>query len=175
MTLFKFRCPTCDHEDRVERPLPPKHCPECGSLIKDVKEVTPPPVEPSKTPPEDPDMAGLEQVARDHAVGKACKYGCIPPTVSKCERCSADKCAERVSDYRRHWKRRKVVRIVKSMLGKDVTDVVTDPAIWKSVARGRVEKLLNAIGVEGAEREEMLADLESGIDKTYERLKRKLK
>jgi len=175
MPIFKFRCPACDHEDRVERPLPPKHCPECGSLVIDVKEVPSVPVESSKTPPEDPDMAGLRQVAADHAVGKACKYGCIPPTVSKCERCAENKCSERVSDYRRHWKRRKVVRVFKALIGRDVADIVADPSIWKSIARGRAEKLLDALGIEGTERAEMLADLESGIDRTYERLKRKLK
>jgi len=175
MPIFKFRCPTCDHEDRVERPLPPKHCPECGSPVIDVKEVSSEPVETPKTPPEDPDMAGLRQVAADHAVGKACKYGCIPPTVPKCEKCSEEKCGDRVANYRRHWKRRKAVRIIRSMLGKDIVDVITDKTVWQDVAESRAKRLLDALGFEGEERQEMLTDLKDAIDKGHEKLKRKLK
>lgn len=176
MPIFKFRCLKCDHEDRVERPLPPKHCPECGSPVQDVRELQPIHVE--KTPPEEPDegtLEDLEAVGRDHAAGKACKYGCIPPTVSKCERCAENKCAERLSDYRRHWKRRKAVRIIRSMLGKDIVDVISDKTIWQDVAESRAKKLLDALGFEGQERQEMLTDLKNAIDKGHEKLKNKLK
>jgi hypothetical protein len=131
-----------------------------------------------KTPPEEPDegtLEDLEAVGRDHAAGKACKYGCIPPTVSKCERCAEDRCAERLSDYRRHWKRRKVVRVFKALVGKDVAEIISDKDVWKSIATSRAEKALDALGIEGAERAEMLEDLKHAIDRGHEKLRRKLK
>lgn len=175
MPAWAYKCDKCGSGEVVERKEPPKHCQNCGAAQgPNVFEVRDNPK--AKKPPEEPpELKDLEQVGKDHEKGHACKYGCIPPTEKKCAACPDEKCTERVAKYKHHWKRRKAVKVVKSLLGKEVCDLATDPELWKSLAKARAEKLLEALGVAGEEKAEMLGDLEHGIDSAYKRLKRKLK
>jgi hypothetical protein len=175
MPAWAYKCDKCGSGEVVERKDTPKCCQNCGAVLgPNIFEVRDYPK--TKTPPEEPpEQKDLEQVGKDHEAGHACKYGCIPPTEEKCAKCSEEKCTERVAKYKHHWKRRKVVKIVKSLLGDDIVGIITDKEVWKDAAKSRAKKLIDAIGVEGEEADEMLKDLEHAIDKGHEKLKRKLK
>jgi hypothetical protein len=176
MPLWTYKCEKCESGDTIERPIAPAFCLSCGAKLTVTVGVTASTQEekkPPQEPPEEPEEA--EKPEAPPKKKKGCKYGSIPPTKEKCHKCDEDGCTDRAARNKHHWKRRKAVKIVKTLLGKEIVDIITDREVIKDVAKSRAKKLIEAIGVEGAERDEMLADLEGLIDRGHEKIKKKLK
>jgi len=133
-----------------------------------------PPQEPEE-PEEHEDEEAPESAEKAPPKKKSCKYGSIPPTKEKCNKCDEQDCTDRVARCKYHWKRRKAVKILKSVLGKEIVEIVTDKEVIKDVAKSRAKKLIEGLGIKDDERDEMLRDLEGLIDRGHEKLKKKLK
>ena len=177
MPLWTYKCDKCGSGDIVERSIAPAFCLSCGAKLTLTVSVAVPPRE-EKKPPQEPPEEEPEEPEKPEAPPKkkkGCKFGSIPPTKEKCHRCQEEECTDRVARCKHHWKRRKAVKIFKTLLGKEVSDIVSDKSLWIDIGRSRAKKLLEAAGITGEEQEEMLRDLGDFIDKGHEKLKKKLK
>jgi len=183
MPMWVYKCNKCGSGEAVEREKPPTFCQNCGQTLANIFEAhackeNKPPTE-KKAPPQEPkeseEPEEPEPAEKAPPKKKSCKYGSVPPTKEKCHNCPELDCTDRVARCKHHWKRKKLVRIVKSLLGKEVSEIISDRELWKDVARSRAAKLLDAMGIEGRDKTEMLSDLVKGIEGAHEKLKKKLK
>jgi len=188
MQIWTYTCKGCGNREVVERATTPQYCQNCGvklapGVVEKVMECqeNKPPTE-KKAPPQEPeepeeheDEEAPESAEKAPPKKKSCKYGSIPPTKEKCNKCDEQDCTDRVARCKYHWKRRKAVKILKSVLGKEIVEIVTDKEVIKDVAKSRAKKLIEGLGIKDDERDEMLRDLEGLIDRGHEKLKKKLK
>jgi hypothetical protein len=184
MPMYVYKCNKCGSGEAVEREKPPIFCQNCGTALgsnifeaHECRENKPP--RETKTPPQEPkepeETEEPEPAEKAPPKKKSCKYGSVPPTKEKCQKCQEPDCTDRVARCKYHWKRRKAVKILKSVLGSEIVEIITDKEVIKDVAKSRAKKLIEGLGIKDDERDEMLRDLEGLIDRGHEKLKKKLK
>ena len=145
MPVYSYECPKCGYEDEITRKTPPTHCPDCGAELVKVVEKKVPP-----TPPTEQELEEKEEAAVvDDGTPKQPKG--------------------------QHRKRRKVVRLLKFILGKDLTELVSNSETWKDVARSKAEKAMDIAGFDKEEKEDWLEELDEKVERLHQKARQKLK